>query len=60
MIIRNGNLHQWSENFALYNSQIKDKYPIFLDYKEGKLHVKAGGYEFKTQVNYERIVVVSP
>ncbi|MGK7882544.1 MAG: hypothetical protein AB4060_20945 [Crocosphaera sp.] len=60
MIIRNGNLHQWSENFALYNSQTKDKSPIFLDYKEGKLQVKAGGHEFKTQVSDERKVVVSP
>ncbi len=60
MIIRNGNLHQWSENFALYNSQTKDKSPIFLDYKEGKLQVKAGGYEFTTQVNNERKVVLTP
>ena len=60
MIIRNGKLHQWSENFALYNSQTKDQSPIFLDYKEGKLQVKVGGYEFETQVSNERTVVVSP
>ncbi len=60
IIIRNGNLHQWSENFALYNSKTKDKSPIFLGYKEGKLQVKTGEYEFKTQVSNERKVVVSP
>ncbi len=60
MIIRNGNLHQWSENVALYNSQTKDKSPIFLNYKEGKLQVQAGGYKFKTQVSNERKVVVNP
>ncbi|MGB5772575.1 MAG: hypothetical protein WBM32_22315 [Crocosphaera sp.] len=60
MIIRNGDLHQWSENFALYNSQTKDKSPIFLGYKQGKLQIKAGGYEFKTQVSHDRKVVVSP
>ena len=43
-----------------FHSQTKDKYPIFLGYKEGKLQVKAGGYEFKTEVNNERKVVVSP
>ncbi|MEL4895895.1 hypothetical protein [Crocosphaera sp. Alani8] len=60
IILRDGKLHQWSESFSLYNSQTKDKYPIFLGYKEGKLQVKAGGYEFKTEVNNERKVVVSP
>nr|WP_198648852.1 hypothetical protein [Cyanothece sp. BG0011] len=60
MIIRDGDLHQWSENFALYNSQTQDQSPIFLGYKEGKLQVKAGGYEFTTEVNNERKVVVSP
>ncbi|ACB53977.1 unknown [Crocosphaera subtropica ATCC 51142] len=60
MIIRNGDLHQWSKNFALYNSQTKDKQPIFLGYKEGKLQIKAGGYEFTTEVSNERKVVVSP
>ncbi|MEA5508727.1 hypothetical protein VB715_03015 [Crocosphaera sp. UHCC 0190] len=60
MIIRNGDLHQWSENFALYNSQTKDKSPVFLGYKEGKLKIKAGEYEFMTQVNNDRKVVVSP
>lgn len=60
MIIRNGDLHQWSENFALYNSQTTDKSPIFLDYKQGKLQVKAGGYRFESEVSKERKVVTSP
>ncbi|ACK66844.1 conserved hypothetical protein [Rippkaea orientalis PCC 8801] len=50
IIIRDGVLHQWSNNFNLYNSQTADKSPIFLGWKEGKLQIKAGGYEFTTQV----------
>ncbi|MDJ0658995.1 MAG: hypothetical protein QNJ42_05830 [Crocosphaera sp.] len=60
MIMRNGDLHQWSENFALYNSPTTDKSPIFLGYKQGKLQVQAGGYEFETEVSKERKVVTSP
>ncbi|MDJ0579417.1 hypothetical protein [Crocosphaera sp.] len=51
---------QYRNLLILYNSQTKDKSPIFLDYKERKLQVKAGGYELKTQVSDERKVVVSP
>ena len=60
MLMRNGDLHQWLENFALYNSQNTDKLPIFLGYKQGKLKVKAGGYKFETEVSKERKVVTSP
>ena len=56
MLLRDGNLHQWSENFALYNSQTQDKSPIFLGYKEGKLHINAGGYQFTTTVSNDRKV----
>ncbi|MGK7940758.1 MAG: hypothetical protein AB4062_11545 [Crocosphaera sp.] len=60
MLIRNGDLHRWSENFSLYNSQSDDKSPIFLGYKEGKLTVKTNQYQFETQVSDDRNVVISP
>ncbi|HAC63811.1 MAG TPA: hypothetical protein DCF68_09790 [Cyanothece sp. UBA12306] len=59
-IVRNGVLHQWSKNYHLYNSQSKNKSPIFLGWKEGKLQIKAGGYEFTTQVTEDRKVLLSP
>jgi hypothetical protein len=50
ILIRNGQFHHWLDNFALYNSLSRDKSPIFLGWKQGKLRVKAGGYEFSSQV----------
>jgi hypothetical protein len=53
-IVRNGKVHNWLEKSSLYESETKAKSPIYLGYKEGKLKVKAGGYEFITQVNNEK------
>jgi hypothetical protein len=46
MLIRNGQKHDWSKNFALYNSLSRDNSPVSLGWKEGKLTVKAGKYQF--------------
>ncbi len=39
-IIRDGNIHNWLDNLALYNSQNSDNIPIYLGWKEGKLSIK--------------------
>ena len=46
MLIRNGQKHDWSKNFALYNSLSRDNSPVSLGWKKGKLTVKAGKYQF--------------
>lgn len=46
MLIRNGQKHDWSKNFALYNSLSRDNSPVSLPWKKGKLTVKAGKYQF--------------
>ncbi len=47
-LIRNGKERDWSKNFALYDSQNKDKKPIFLGWKQGKLTIKVEKLEFAT------------
>jgi hypothetical protein len=47
-LIRDGKQHNWSKNFALYNSQSSDKAPIFLDWRQGKLTVKAGNLHWRS------------
>jgi hypothetical protein len=49
-LIRNGQFHDWSKNFALYNSLSGDRSPVSLGWKEGKLTVKAGKYQFSNPV----------
>jgi hypothetical protein len=46
MLARNGQKHDWSKNFALYNSLSRDNSPVSLSWKKGKLTVKAGKYQF--------------
>ncbi len=46
ILIRNGQKHDWSKNFALYNSLSRDNSPVSLGWKKGKLTVKAGKYQF--------------
>jgi hypothetical protein len=50
ILIRNGQFHDWSKNFALYNSLSGDRSPVSLGWKEGKLTVKAGKYQFSNPV----------
>jgi hypothetical protein len=50
ILIRNGQFHDWSKNFALYNSLSEDRSPVSLPWKEGKLMIKAGKYQFSNTV----------
>jgi hypothetical protein len=49
IIRKNGQKYQWERNFALYNSLSKDKVPISLGWKQGKLRIKTDQYEFTSQ-----------
>ena len=49
IIRKNGRKYQWERNFALYNSLSKDKVPISLGWKQGKLRIKTDQYEFTSQ-----------
>jgi hypothetical protein len=49
IIRKNGQKYPWERNFALYNSLSKDKVPISLGWKQGKLRVKTDQYEFTSQ-----------
>ncbi|RUR75739.1 hypothetical protein ACF3DV_28450 [Chlorogloeopsis fritschii PCC 9212] len=46
---RNGQAHDWKNHFAVYQNPDGGKTPIYLGWKEGKLSVDAGGYNFQTQ-----------
>jgi hypothetical protein len=50
VIERDGKRYDWSNHFALYDSQSRDGAPISLGWKQGKLRVKAGGLSFETEV----------
>jgi hypothetical protein len=45
---RNGRYHDWKNHFAVYQNPDGGKIPISLGWKEGKLSVDAGGYNFQT------------
>ncbi|OKH26048.1 hypothetical protein NIES593_02930 [Hydrococcus rivularis NIES-593] len=49
LLIFNGKERNWSENFALYNSQTGNQSPISLGWKQGELLIKAGELQFKTR-----------
>ncbi|MEH2461157.1 hypothetical protein [Nostoc sp.] len=46
---RNGRYHDWQKHFAVYQSVDGNKIPVDLGWKEGKLRVEAGGYQFQSQ-----------
>ncbi|MEH2031856.1 MAG: hypothetical protein V7K67_19750 [Nostoc sp.] len=46
---RNGHYHDWQKHFAVYQSTDGNKIPIDQGWKEGKLRVEAGGYQFQNQ-----------
>jgi hypothetical protein len=50
ILIRNGQDHDWSKNFALYNSLSLDKSPVSLGWKKGKLTVKTRKYQFSNSL----------
>ncbi|MGB3637507.1 MAG: hypothetical protein WBA39_08015, partial [Rivularia sp. (in: cyanobacteria)] len=43
---RNGNLHNWKNHFAVYQNAAGEKTPIYQGWKEGEIHIEAGGYKF--------------
>ena len=47
---RDGKPHQWTEQFALYDSQTINGAPIALGWKQGNLQVRAGGFFFESRV----------
>ncbi len=46
ILVKNEQVYDWSQHFALYSSQRRDQTPLDLGWKQGKLTVKAGGYQF--------------
>ncbi|MEG3439592.1 hypothetical protein V0288_20865 [Pannus brasiliensis CCIBt3594] len=56
ILTRNGQFHDWSKNFAIYNSLSPDKSPVSLGWKEGTLKVNAGGYRFSNRVTAEKLI----
>jgi hypothetical protein len=50
-LIRNGKPFDWSENFALYNSESSDEAPIFLGWKQGILTIKTERSQFETSIS---------
>ncbi|MGK7877937.1 MAG: hypothetical protein AB4426_32905 [Xenococcaceae cyanobacterium] len=58
-LARNGIEHDWSKNFALYNSLSRDKAPISLGWKQGRIKVEAGELSFETLVTEDRRVAIS-
>jgi hypothetical protein len=44
---RNGNLHDWKNHFAVYQNAAGEKTPIHQGWKEGEIHIEAGGYKFQ-------------
>jgi hypothetical protein len=50
-VLCDGKERDWSKNFALYNSQSKDKTPIFLGWKQGNLTIKVRKLQFQTRIN---------
>jgi len=45
-LFRDGRLHDWSKHKALYQPADGGKAPISLGWKQGKLHIEAGGHTF--------------
>ncbi len=43
---RNGNLHDWKNHFAVYQNAVGEKTPIYQGWKEGEIHIEAGGYKY--------------
>jgi hypothetical protein len=46
---RNGLPHNWQNHYAVYQNAQGGKAPIHEGWKQGKLEVKAGGYQFASQ-----------
>nr|WP_225895693.1 hypothetical protein [Dendronalium phyllosphericum] len=44
---RNGSYHDWQKHFAVYQNANGSKTPIYQGWKQDKLEVTAGGYQFK-------------
>lgn len=50
---RNGKRHDWRKHWALWQPADGDQTPVYLGWKERKLHVEAGGHVFQAEVNDE-------
>ncbi|MDF5728416.1 MAG: hypothetical protein PUP92_10345 [Rhizonema sp. PD38] len=46
---RNGSFHDWRNHYSVYQNAQDGKVPIYQGWKQGKLEVKAGGYQFSRQ-----------
>ena len=46
---RNGSFHDWRNHYSVYQNAQGGKVPIYQGWKQGKLEVKAGGYQFSRQ-----------
>ncbi|MBZ8181058.1 hypothetical protein [Oscillatoria salina] len=49
LVVRNGTIHNWSKNFAIYNPT-NGNLPIYLGWKIGNLQIKAGDLSFEATV----------
>ena len=47
---RDGKSYQWTDHIALYDSQTINGVPIALEWKQGHLRVRAGGFFFESRV----------
>lgn len=47
---RNGKLHDWKNHFAVYQNSQGEKTPIYQGWKEGQIHIEAGGYKFTSKL----------